>query len=72
MFGMYESMPDPSEIKTDNIPLLNLRGQLRDSRELFLNEFFETGRKAQVIFKDLRNIDEVLAYPQAFGLGEDH
>ena len=70
LFDMFVAMSEPSEIRVEMIPLLNSKGDVKYSRELFINDYFESGNKAQVIFGQLRSSDEILAYPEIFGLDE--
>jgi len=71
LYRMYESMREPSPIEINEIPLLNLNSEIIFSNDLFLNDFFETGRKANAIFIKIRSNDEILAYPIEFDLGNE-
>jgi hypothetical protein len=68
MFAMYQSMSGPSDIRTERIPLLNADGNIKESRELYLCNSFETGRKALSLFKKIRNNDVLLSHPSEYGL----
>ena len=71
LFGLYKTMSEPSEIRIEKIPLVNVEGDIVYSKKLFLNDLFDTGKKAKIIFKSIRNRDDILAYPKTYGLGEE-
>lgn len=68
LFAMYKSMSDPSEIRAEKIPLINADGKIKLSRELFLCDSFETGRKALLLFNKVRTKKTLLASPSNFNL----
>jgi len=68
LFAMYRTMSDPSEIRSEKIPLLNSEGNIKESRELYLCDSFETGRKALLLFNKIRSNDVLLARPFDYGL----
>lgn len=72
LYRMYENMSEPSSLEINEIPLLNLDSDVKFSSDLYLNDFFETGKKSNAIFKKIRSNDEILAYPTEFGLESEH
>lgn len=72
LYRMFESTSDPSSIDINEIPLLNLNSEIKFSKDLYLNDFFETGRNAKAIFGKIRSNEEILAYPVELDLEYEH